>query len=595
MKRYSYKFVYKFLLASCLISAFSCKKLVDVKPEDQVDIANHYQNVYDANAAVIGIYGQLQGIADRYIVLNELRADLVSPTINADQYLKQLNTHNVTADNPWIDPKPFYRIILNCNDALKNFEIMLRDKKLTTSDYQQRYSDVGAIRSWLYLQLAIQFGNIPYVTDPLEKVEDLKDTGKFPRLTFDQVLDKLVTFVEGLPYKEPYAAAPANSSNATSLNTTVDGYPTNLWFINKQVLLGDLYLWHGDYTKASALFVYVANTGTRVESGAPGNRYYDMYKITNTDVFNNITYSSYQNELTLRDDNTTGWRGIFGRTTQDTNANIEWIWTLPFDRNFAPVNPFIDLFSNQGGKYLLTASKQALDNWAAQTQGNGLPYDARGLISVRTVGGQPVIMKPLYTYLTGTNFIPGNILQKQGRWLLYRGATLILHLAESANRDNRTRIAYALTNVGIKTVYNGVWPGTGTVSSDVTNIMQTPEPVGSTYYFDAREGSVPSFRGDWYRSVGIRNRANLLPLPSTLATNNDPVAMENALIDEDALELAFEGHRWQDLMRIAHRRGDPSFVANKVYNKLVKENNPAAATVLSRLSATNGLYLPFNL
>ena len=107
MKRFSLKLINKILLLVCLMLTFSCKKMLDIAPEDQVDITNHYRNVYDANAAVIGIYGQLMGIADRFIVLNELRADLMSPTVNADQFLREINTHNVSANNPWADPKPF--------------------------------------------------------------------------------------------------------------------------------------------------------------------------------------------------------------------------------------------------------------------------------------------------------------------------------------------------------------------------------------------------------------------------------------------------------------------------------------------------------
>ena len=37
------------------------------------------------------------------------------------------------------------------------------------------------------------------------------------------------------------------------------------------------------------------------------------------------------------------------------------------------------------------------------------------------------------------------------------------------------------------------------------------------------------------------------------------------LMDEGALELAFEGQRFSDLMRVALRRNDPSYLAEKVY------------------------------
>ena len=42
------------------------------------------------------------------------------------------------------------------------------------------------------------------------------------------------------------------------------------------------------------------------------------------------------------------------------------------------------------------------------------------------------------------------------------------------------------------------------------------------------------------------------------------IQIENGLINEGALENAFEGTRWPDLLRIALRRNDPSFIADKV-------------------------------
>lgn len=61
-------------------------------------------------------------------------------------------------------------------------------------------------------------------------------------------------------------------------------------------------------------------------------------------------------------------------------------------------------------------------------------------------------------------------------------------------------------------------------------------------------------------------------------------SVEDLIVDEEALELAFEGTRFFDLMRVAHRRNDPSYLANRVALR-----NPALA---SKLNNTKNWYFP---
>src|SRR4051794_13989791 len=228
-------------LLTCIVLAagsFSCRKALDIEPETRLSSNQVYRNVFDADAAVIGIYGKLMGLARQYEVLNELRGDLMNVTDNADADLRDINNHSATASNPYADPRPFYSLINNCNDALKNFTIMLQQNKFKQDEFNQRYSDVGAVRSWLYLQLGIHFGQVPYVTDPLESIEQVQDQSKYPVLPFNQLLDSLISFTQSLPYLLPY---PPGSSQLI----TVDANNTSRFFLDKNSVLGDLNLWRG--------------------------------------------------------------------------------------------------------------------------------------------------------------------------------------------------------------------------------------------------------------------------------------------------------------------------------------------------------------
>lgn len=558
-----------------LFSLGSCQDYLDVEPEDKLVGDQLYRDVYDADAAVIGIYGKFMNLAEKHVILNEMRADLMTTTRNSNPYLEQLSNHNVSVDNPYISPKQFYEVIQNCNDALKNFDIMLADKKFTQSQYEQRYADIACIRSWIYLQLGIQFGSVPYITEPIETLEDVKNINKYPRIPLDQLIDKLVTFTEALTYKNIYDVE-------SSLLVSVDGYDTRKFFINKECLLGDLQLWKGNYQLAAAHYKNVME-----ETPAPGVQTVDNYRIkwaeviTNEDLSVGYLRNFEQDATTLVDSDTKGWRSIFGRN-RDVLWNSEWIWSLPFDSNFAPANPFIAFFSKTGGDYLAKPSKHAMDLWNSNTQTNDFPYDARGpKFTYKMVSGDPVIMKYIYKFEAANDQFKRN-----GDWFLYRAAKLHLRYAEAANRDNQQKIAYALLNQGIRASYN---PLNIPQSGDVTNAMQTNLPF--PYDFDARMGDAPNYRAPWHRNTGLRGRARL---QSVGAVGDDMITTENNIIDEAALELAYEGNRWEDLVRVARRRNDPAFLADKIFDKLSKDGNAEAAAVKAKLMNPNNWYLPFN-
>ena len=189
------------LLGILSAGSWSCKKMLDVPTEDKLDSVNAFKTVSDADAAVIGIYGQFLGLEKLYILQNELRGDLMDVTSRSSTDLQELSSHTETKNNQYVDPRPYYQVIVNCNDVLKNFKMMVDDRRMSVDDYNKRYSDIATLRSWIYLHLGIQYGSVPYITDAIETVDDLKNLANYPKTPFDQLLDKLIAFNESLPYK----------------------------------------------------------------------------------------------------------------------------------------------------------------------------------------------------------------------------------------------------------------------------------------------------------------------------------------------------------------------------------------------------------
>ena len=583
-----FRIIKSVFVATVLFSITGCKKLLDVKPQDQLEESQAYQNVYDADAAVVGIYGKFMGLADRYVVLNELRADLLDCTPNANEALRQISTHSVTENNPYASPKPFYEVILNCNDVLEHFQVMVKEKRMTEDQFNQRYSDIGALRSFLYLQLGIHFGEVPYVTSSLKNVDEVKNVSNYPKLTFNVLLDSLINFSERLPFKDVYPTG-------TNLNITVDGYQTQKFYINKKILLADLYLWKGNYLKAAEWYRQVMEYATTAYGF--GEEYYSVLRIGWAGNSNHyVTYSRPGDASTLVYND--GWRIIFEQPFGSRSQTMEWIWALPFDSKFKPENSLIKLFSPIGGSYLLKPSQEVFDLWNSQKQpltttpvsvGGPIPYDPRKLLSTATIGGKPVVMKYLYNYINYATLTPFSEFAKNGKWFLYRQTHMHLRFAEAANRLNKHRIAWALVSNGFAAAYP---PPSG-----VTDVTPYHNTLWESYpfNFDARNSGnsgVPYYRADWYRNIGIRARANVTPLAVPAA--DSLISIEDGLIKEGALENAFEGTRWADLLRVAIRRNDPSFIADKVYNKLIKSGVSSGAASAARAKLMNrDWYLPF--
>lgn len=571
----------------------SCSDALDAIDGNNVDADNHYNTFNDADNAILGIYGKMMNLADRVIVLNELRADLMDVTSNATFDQAAINNHAVNGSNYYCDMAPFYEVVLNCNDALANFDKMKAENKLSAADYGYRYSDVMTVRCWVYLQLAIHFGTIPYITDPLLTVDDVKDDARFPLKDFNEVLVALQQCMEAIPVKGLSIASPLYKS------TNVDGNDMRLLFLNKNFVRGDIYLWLGDYPKAAACYYdLIADAEVSMFSGSENNCYKVdtwVWNASNEPRFQ-VCYERYKGTDLKAYRNK--WKEIFSRAINNSELRREVITAFNYSYKFAPKYPLIELFANTGqGKYQLKPTKWAIDSmWEAQVQSeNYFRFDGRGREASfdANVNGQPVIIKYLYDYYPQTIDANKTIhlqyndqskyYQLQGRWFIYRAGLLHLRYAEAVNRAGYPLLAYSLINGGVNSVYD--WPlSTGSTRVDKEGVQYTSYPPADDaekavpypypYYLDARSNNSPYvyFRSPWRENSGIRGRAFLqrLPWPAGLSTRTDSIKwMEEVILNEAALECGFEGHRWGDMLRIAMRKnadGQPgtAFLNNKL-------------------------------
>ena len=76
----------------------------------------------------------------------------------------------------------------------------------------------------------------------------------------------------------------------------------------------------------------------------------------------------------------------------------------------------------------------------------------------------------------------------------------------------------------------------------------------------------------------------------SVAASENTEQVEEKIVDEMALETAFEGQRFYDLMRVAIRHNDPTYLAEKIAHR-GGMNAPKDEALYNRLLNTNNWYI----
>ena len=161
------KYILPLYLFTLLPLLISCDDFFDQKSDDVLYAEDeHLNNAVDTVYSVIGILNKLQTLADRTILLGEVRGDLVDLTMTASNDLRELASFNVSDDNMYNAPADYYAVINNCNYFIAHVDTAMRSNS-NEYIFMKEYAAVKAIRAWTYLQLVLNYGQVPFTTEPL--------------------------------------------------------------------------------------------------------------------------------------------------------------------------------------------------------------------------------------------------------------------------------------------------------------------------------------------------------------------------------------------------------------------------------------------
>jgi hypothetical protein len=181
---------------------------------------------------------------------------------------------------------------------------------------------------------------------------------------------------------------------------------------------------------------------------------------------------------------------------------------------------------------------------------------------------------------------------------IWRRQMVYLRMAEALNRAGYPRFAFKILQEGvnIENIETDVLPYYRTLT-DSTYIRQFNFQENRYKLYDKLQ------TGENQQGIHTRGSGNtpanafyVMPefdTPDSVMLQVDSI--ERMIVDEAALELAFEGHRFYDLMRVALRRNDPSFLADRVYARRGEsERSVVQSEIKKNLLNKNNWYLNWN-
>lgn len=556
MKKVCKKIIYIIVASVFLVS---CNDLLIVD-SNRLTFEKDYQmhSPNDSIYTMVGIYAQLQKLGDSYILLGELRGDLLDITENSSQDLKDINNFEISENNPYANIKDYYAVINNCNYLINNIRLNTV-VKTDSIMFRRYYAAAKGIRAWTYMQIALNFGSAKYYSNPILSVADAENVDKnCPEVNMEQLTSLLIPDL--LPWKD--------EKSPIFISGPVLFFPIRF-------LLGDLYLWRGSFTNDQADYVNAATeyhdlmlkgVYDNVNRGLNINYYYQSYwTLDDNKRISTTRYMSWFNSYSIN--NREAITGIYCPTDYGQKFDLD---SLNYNYQFKP-------------------SDVAINNWDSQTYfntpTNTKPGDLRKFESI-------INKNSIFSYSNGFMVTTSNPVDKtvknivykylmnghsENRQLIpvYRASLLYLRYAEAVNRIDKPNLAFAVLKNGLRVATVGL---TTPVSFKIFPLKErTGEP-----YTDFKDAVFSTNVGIRWRGLGPK-----LVGTSLLTTDCDStlyIGVRNDLADsvqyvedliqkELALETAFEGNRFQDLMRFAIRRKDPSYLASKIYAKHAASGN----------------------
>ena len=371
------KTYFHILLILLITSLGSCKKWLDLKPQDGIVGDEFWNTKEQVEAAVTGVYTSLQANTELFFIWGEARADMVMPGFRASQDELDIVNLNMLPDNRFVNWRTIYQSINYCNTIIQMAPgVLQKDNTFDKAQLDRAVGQARAIRGLLYFYLVRSFGEVPLTLKATVSDNDVTNLAKSSK---DEILKQIAEDLNSAAATLPETYGPVAQDKGR-----VTRYGAN-------AILADVYLWMDRYNEAAA----------------------ECDKIIDAKKFSLVNRSAFFNDVFY------------------TGNSREGIFELQFDEQ--RLNPFYGM-QTPGNKRWGAAIHLADMVYGIDLVNTVPRSDVRGdNTSFRS--SDFIIWKYMGADSYGDNFRDQD--QSFAHWIFYRYADVLLMKAEAINELNK--------------------------------------------------------------------------------------------------------------------------------------------------------------
>jgi hypothetical protein len=374
-----------------LQTGISCKKWLDLQPQDGITNTEFWKTKEQVQAAVTGVYASLLGgsgrlITETFFLWGELRADLITATPGATNEEVDIINANILPTNSITNWRSLYQTINYCNTIITFAPGVLQlDQTFSTAELNKAIAEAKTIRALLYFYLLRSFGEVPLKLTATASDQDIEQLPKSPQ---QDVLKQILTDLSDAETNSVLTHGNADFDKGRITRYTV-------W-----ALQADVYLWMERYEDCVAACDKIMKSGK-----------FGLVDETNSSVwFRNLYANGNSNEAIFE--------------IQFDNQKLNSFYPMFISNRRFMSNPMVM-------EQLYTVDYINADN--KDFRGDGA--------SVRTTDGA------IWKYIGWNNSTARSAAESYAHWIVYRFAEVLLMKAEALNQLGKGDEALGLVRI----------------------------------------------------------------------------------------------------------------------------------------------------